>query len=121
MPAQQLVHGAAVVWLPVSDTDQAISFYRDHLGLRELRNDGDWAELDANGLRIGLNRRESPSGDGGAVIAFQPEGGLDAAIEQLRADGVEITGEVSEHPWGRVATVNDPDGNDVQLYEPPQS
>lgn len=24
------------------------------------------------------------------------------------------------HPWGRVATLEDPEGNDVQLYEPPQ-
>jgi predicted enzyme related to lactoylglutathione lyase len=113
------VHGTAVVWLPVSDTQRALSFYEERLGLRKLSADGDWAMLDANGLSIGLNARESAAGSGGAVIAFRPEGGLDAAVEQLRADGVDVPGEISEHPWGRVATLNDPDGNDIQLYEPP--
>jgi len=27
---------------------------------------------------------------------------------------------ISEHPWGRVATFKDSEGNDVQLYEPPK-
>ncbi|MEP6954329.1 MAG: VOC family protein [Solirubrobacteraceae bacterium] len=115
----KLVQGTAVVWLPVTDIDRSLGFYRDTLGLQEKQSDGDWAQLDANGVAIGLNANESPSGDGGAVVAFQPEGGLDAAVEELRGAGVEIAGDVSEHPWGRVATIKDPDGNDVQLYEPP--
>ncbi len=114
-----LVQGTAVVWLPVTDIDRSLGFYRDTLGLTEKQSDGDWAQLDANGVGIGLNAGERPSGDGGAVIAFQPEGGLEAAVEELRDAGVEIAGDVTEHPWGRVATVKDPDGNDVQLYEPP--
>jgi predicted enzyme related to lactoylglutathione lyase len=114
-----MVHGTAVIWQPVSDMETALSFYRDTLGLEELRSEGDWAELDANGLRLGLNASEEPDGSGGAVIAFQPQGGLDSAVEELRANGVEIPGEISDHPWGRVATLKDPDGNDLQLYEPP--
>jgi catechol 2,3-dioxygenase-like lactoylglutathione lyase family enzyme len=114
-----MIHGTAVVWLPVTDVQRSLAFYRDTLGLEEVRAADGWAELDANGLHIGLNATESPSGGGGGVIAFQPEGGLDAAVEQLRGDGVEIAGEISEHPWGRVATFKDPDGNDLQLYEPP--
>jgi len=53
------------------------------------------------------------------VIAFQPQAGLDPTVERLRHDGVEIAGEITEHPWGRIATFKDPDGNDLQLYEPP--
>ena len=97
-----LVQGTAVVWLPVTDIDRSLGFYRDTLGLTEKQSDGDWAQLDANGVGIGLNAAESPSGDGGAVIAFQPEGGLDAAVDELRDAGVEIAGDVTEHPWGRV-------------------
>ena len=114
-----MVHGTAVVWLPVSDVRRSLSFYRDTLSLDEVRSGEDWAELDANGLHIGLNGNEQPGGDGGAVIAFQPQGTLDEVVEQLRGEGVEIVGEISEHPWGRVATFKDPDGNDLQLYEPP--
>ncbi len=114
-----MVHGTAVVWLPVADMDRALSFYRDQLGLRELHNEGEWAELDANGLRIGLNAREQPGGGGGAVLAFQPQGGIDEAVDQLRAAGVDFPGDISDHAWGRVATFKDPDHNDLQLYEPP--
>lgn len=114
-----MVHGTAVVWLPVSDMQRSLSFYRDTLNLDELRSGEDWAELDANGLHIGLNATERPGAGGGAVIAFQPQNSLAEAVEQLRGEGVPIPGEISAHPWGRVATFNDPDGNDLQLYEPP--
>jgi predicted enzyme related to lactoylglutathione lyase len=40
-------------------------------------------------------------------------------VEQLRSEGVEIAGDITEHPWGRIATFEDPDGSDLQLYEPP--
>lgn len=93
-----MVHGTAVVWLPITDVQRSMSFYRDKLGLEEVHRGEDWAELDANGLHIGLNATEEPKGGGGAVVAFQPQGGLDATVEQLRADEVEIAGEISEHP-----------------------
>lgn len=117
-----MVHGTSVVWLPVSDIDQALGFYGDTLGLEELRRENEWAELDANGLRIGLNARdeEQPGGGGGAVLAFQPQGGLDGAVDELSGQGVEFPGGITEHPWGRIATFRDPDGNDLQLYEPPK-
>lgn len=114
-----MVAGTSVVWLPVSDIDRSITFYRDRLGLTEIRREDDWAQLDANGLHIGLNAKESPNGHGGAVIAFQPENELESAVRKLRDGGVDIAGGISEHPWGRVATFKDPDGNDLQLYEPP--
>ena len=114
-----MVHGTAVVWLPVSDLDRAVGFYRDQLGLEQVHRDGDWAQLDANGLHIGLNASEDPRGEGGAIIAFQPQGGIESATEELRNAGTQITGDISEHPWGRIATFEDPDGNDLQLYEPP--
>src|SRR6476619_899186 len=50
-----LVQGTAVVWLPVTDIDRSLGFYRDTLGLTEKQSDGDWAQLDANGVGIGLN------------------------------------------------------------------
>lgn len=113
------VKDTSVVWLPVNDVDRAVAFYRDRLGLQEVRSESEWAELDAGGLRIGLNAHERPGGGGGAVIAFEPRDGIDGAVAELREAGVEVAGEPSEHPWGRVATLKDPDGNDVQLYEPP--
>jgi predicted enzyme related to lactoylglutathione lyase len=114
-----VVSDTSIVWLPVTDIDTAVQFYTD-LGLQAVNTDGDWAELRAGQLRIGLNQGESPGGSGGAVIAFQPQGSLEDAVAQLRSDGIQIAGDISEHPWGRIASFKDPFGNDLQLYEPPQ-
>lgn len=118
-----MVTGVAVVWMPVQDIERAKGFYGDTLGLQVSKEDGDWAEVNANGLTIGLNGRE-PEGaqsDGGPVVTFQPEGSLEDTVSGLKEKGVEFPAEISEHPWGRVATFKDSEGNDIQLYEPPKS
>ena len=74
-------------------------------------------------MTVSLNSRE-PSGaeaEGGPVLTFQPEGGLEEAVDDLKERGVTFPAEISEHDWGRVATFNDSEGNDIQLYEPPSS
>ena len=78
--------------------------------------------MDANGLTIGLNGREpeGAQGEGGPVVTFQPQAGLDQTVSELQEKGVEVPAGVSEHPWGRVATFKDSEGNDIQLYEPPK-
>ncbi len=116
-----MLRGVAVVWMPVQDTERAKGFYRDTLGLQITNEDGEWAEVDTNGLTIGLNGRE-PSGaesTGGTVVTFRPQGSLEQAVGNLQKRGVEVPAGISEHPWGRVATFKDSEGNDLQLYEPP--
>jgi predicted enzyme related to lactoylglutathione lyase len=113
-----MLKGIATVWLPVTDMDRAVTFYRDSLGLDVIEHDGDWSEVTAGDQRIGLNEGESPAGDGGAVIAFGVDD-IDSTVEELKGNGVEFTDDVSEHPWGKIAPFKDPDGNDLQLYAPP--
>lgn len=117
-----MIEGVANVWVPVRDVDRALDFYENVLQLSVIKRDGPWAEVDAGGLNIGLNGREpegAGSGQGGPVITFQPAGGLEEALEALEGRGVQFPAGISEHDWGRVATFKDPDGNDLQLYEPP--
>ena len=118
-----MASGVATVWVPVDDLTRAIEFYRDTLGLALKEQDGDdWAEIDAGGLTVGLNARETATSGsgGGAVISFQPDGELDDEVSSLKAAGVEFTGEISEHAWGRIVPFRDSEGNDLQLYAPPQ-
>ena len=114
-----MIDGISVVWLPVSDMDKALEFYGDTLGLDIEQQEDDWSLVVAGAVRIGLNGRESehPGGEGGAVIAFAVSEDIEGSVEELRAAGVEIAGDVSEHPWGKVATFVDPDGNELQLFE----
>ena len=43
------------------------------------------------------------------------------AVEDLKSKDVQFPARISEHDWGRIATFNDSEGNDLQLYEPPRS
>jgi glyoxylase I family protein len=43
---------------------------------------------------------------------------LDAMVDQLRAAGLEVEADPEEYPNGRFASVRDPAGNVVQLWEP---
>jgi len=116
------LQGVSVVWLPVSDMQRAVGFYSDTLGLSVDSQQDEWAELSTDGLKIGLNARdeETPGGEGGAVLAFRPAASIDEAVSDLKGKGVDFAGDVSEHPWGKVASFHDPDGNSLQLYEPPK-
>ena len=117
-----MVKGVANVWVPVKDIERALDFYQNTLNFPVIKQDGPWAEIDANGLNIGLNGREPKGAQGGGpVITFEPEAGIEAAVEGLKGKGVEFPAEISEHEWGRVATFKDSEGNDLQLYEPPSS
>ena len=115
-----MIDGIATVWLPVSDMDRALQFYAETLGLDIEQQEDDWSLVHAGSVSIGLNGRdeEHSGGEGGAVIAFRPSEDIEDAVEALRDEGVDIAGEVTEHPWGKVATFRDPDGNELQLYEP---
>ena len=118
-----MIKGVANVWVPVQDIERALDFYQNTLGFSLIKQDGPWAEVDASGLNIGLNGRE-PEGaqsSGGPVITFQPEAGLDTAVDELKDKGVEFPAGISEHDWGRIATFKDTEGNDLQLYEPPKN
>ena len=77
-----MLEGVAVVWMPVQDIERAKGFYGDTLGLSVTNEDGDWAEVDTNGLTIGLNGRE-PEGagtEGGPVVTFQPRFALRVSL-----------------------------------------
>jgi predicted enzyme related to lactoylglutathione lyase len=109
----------ATVWLPVTDMDRSVRFYRDTLGLDVEQHEDEWSEVTAGDVMIGLNGRdEEQPGEGGAVIAFHSDD-IDADKEELEGNGVEFAGGITEHPWGRIATFHDPDGTELQLYAPP--
>ncbi|WP_205708895.1 VOC family protein [Kineococcus siccus] len=107
--------------MPVDDMDRAVRFYGETLGLSVTSRSEVWSEIDAGGLMIGLNAREGTArhADGGAVVSFQPDGGIDEEVDRLTSAGVEFTGGISDHDWGRIAPFKDSEGNDLQFYAPP--
>ena len=118
-----MAKNVAMVWVPVDDMARAVDFYIETLHLELTKQTDDWSEVDAGNLTIGLNAREDTAvhADGGAVITFVPEGGIDAEVDRLRGSGIQFPGGISDHPWGRIAPFKDSEGNDLQFYGPPES
>ena len=122
----------------VHDPDDALSFYRDTLGL-ELRNDV--AKDDFRWITVGsaeqpgvniviTNYLNGSPADGEAVAGLVAKGALngvhfqtddlDAAFEKVRGAGAEIVQEPTDQPWGtRDFAVRDPSGNMVRIDQPP--
>jgi predicted enzyme related to lactoylglutathione lyase len=44
---------------------------------------------------------------------------LDAMLAQLRAAGVDVDERVEEHEYGRFGWATDPEGNRLELWQPP--
>ena len=117
--------GVSNVWVPVSDMDRAVAFYRDTLGLGVQSQSDEWTELDADGLTVGLNGRASEQTaragtPGGAVLALRAEGSIEDEVSSLEGRGITFPGGIADHSWGRVAAFADPDGNELELFAPPE-
>jgi catechol 2,3-dioxygenase-like lactoylglutathione lyase family enzyme len=122
----------------VHNPDQALTFYRDTLGL-EARNDVGkedfrWitvgADAQPNVSIVLTNYLNGSPADHETVAALIAKGALsgayfhsddlDATFEKLRADGAEIVEEPTEQPWGvRDGAVRDPAGNLIRIQELP--
>jgi catechol 2,3-dioxygenase-like lactoylglutathione lyase family enzyme len=120
----------------VHNPDQALTFYRDTLGL-EVRNDVGkedfrWitvgADAQPNVSIVLTNYLNGSPADHETVAALIAKGALsgayfhsddlDATFEKLRADGAEIVEEPTEQPWGvRDGAVRDPAGNLIRIQE----
>ena len=107
------------VYYWVQDMERAVEFYRDVIGLRLVRQDGDsWAVFDAGGKRFALHRAIEGRQvlPGGATAVFSVAD-LDLSQSTLARRGVEFGHEGAVEGFARFASFHDPDGNTVQLIE----
>jgi len=108
------------VSINVTDLNTALAFYTERLGLTARTdrpaNLGPGAWLDAGGEQLHLIVGNVPAGHG-QHFALRVDD-LDASIAELRAAATPVSNPV---PVGaaRQAFLNDPDGNTVELHEPP--
>lgn len=119
--------GFGGVFIRAENTEDLALWYRDNLGI-DLQDD--WPG--------GLFPLRHPDDPGGSYVVWsvyadkpdesgQPVGpftlnfrvrNLEAMLSQLRANGIEVTeGEQSE--YGVFARLADPEGNPIELWQPP--
>lgn len=115
-----------LIHVPVTDVDRAKAFYVDQCGFN-----ADHDQRVSETLRF---VQVTPPGSACSIAFGEGLGGTiapgsldviqavipdaDAALEQLRAAGVDAQG-VDEQAWGRFVTFTDPDGNRWTLQQLP--
>lgn len=124
------VQGVADVFYNVADMKRAVAFYRDVLGIRVMDESPYWTSLDLGGVRFGLHwaegkkipyvPRDEHGPHAGACLTLRVED-VRATVQHLEAKGVRVLGDVTDNPWGSLATFEDPDGNVLKLMQPPRA
>ena len=114
-----LVKGLSVVYLYVRDFERSVAFYGDLLGLSFDISEG-WAESHLPGVtRFALHAAHEGVGDlssGSLHLDFAVDD-IDSAAAHLRSAGVQV-GEIYREPYGSHCTFVDPDGYELELFQP---
>jgi catechol 2,3-dioxygenase-like lactoylglutathione lyase family enzyme len=115
----------------VSDVDEAIAFYSEHLGFHEDMHPAPaFAMMSRGDLRLVLSAPGGGPGGGQAMPdgTLPSPGGwnrfaievsdLEGLVERLRRRGVRFRNEIVSGVGGKQILVEDPSGNPVELFEP---
>ena len=123
------VTGLGGVFIKVANPDSLIGWYRDRLGL----------EPEEYGAAVNFNWRhkDDPEKTGMTVWSLFPQDtkyfgpnntgfmlnfrvdDMDALLTALATEGVEISSR-EDTEYGKFAWITDPEGNRVELWEPPK-
>lgn len=110
------IRGTDFVMFQVADMPKAVRFYGETLGLPQEVDTESFAEFNCGNVTLSLlSGIEIPGGRAGGNIAFAVED-VQAAYEELKANGAALEGEPVDYGCCKAVTVQDPDGNVVILH-----
>lgn len=113
--------------LYVNDSQKSITFYKDVLGLPMRAQHDTYVEFDTGATILALNTKESVREITGLDIQEHERSSqtfelgfvvedVQAVIEKLRQQHVQIIVEPVQKPWGQtVAYIADPDGHYIEI------
>ncbi|MDX2192712.1 MAG: VOC family protein [Gemmatimonadales bacterium] len=121
------VTGIGGIFLKAADPTALGAWYRTHLGLDMQEWGGAalaWnepADTGTEGMTLfTLFRADSAYFPGACMVNFRvPD--LDALVAALRAEGCAVDERVELSEYGRFGWVTDPEGNRIELWQPPAS
>lgn len=114
------VTGIGGLFFPSPDPAALTRWYAEHLGIDEVPTSygGDaWSQQAGTTVFAPMEASPMFSGPNGFVLNLRVAD-LDAMVAQLRAAGIEVEVDPEEYPNGVFASLDDPDGNPIQLWEP---
>lgn len=121
------VQGIGGIFFKSQDPEELASWYERHLGLADL----------GDGVIFGWRKYDRPDQVGHTIWSpfsadttyFEPSEAswmvnfrvddLDETLERLDEQGVEIDEDVEDSEYGRFGWALDPEGNKIELWEPP--
>ncbi len=124
------VTGIGGIFLQAENPESLYEWYEKHLGIKR--------EPHGQGAMLHWREDENPERRGGTVWAlfekhseyFAPSRSpfmvnyrvddLDGLLGALQAEGVEIDPKRENYDYGRFAWITDPEGNKIELWEPPK-
>lgn len=122
------VTGIGGIFFKVKNPEKLRTWYSEHLGIEIAEYGGSaflWVEDDAPGQGMTIwsifpdeSNYFDPS-PSSFMINYRVRD-LDAMLSQLRGAGVQTIGDVEESEYGRFAWVLDPEGNKLELWQPPE-
>jgi catechol 2,3-dioxygenase-like lactoylglutathione lyase family enzyme len=98
------------------DAERTRAFFRDVLGFPYVDVHEGWLIFKLPPGELGIHPVE-PSGSGRHELYLLCDD-LDRTIEELKARGVEFSGEITNAGFGRVISLNLPGAGEVALYQP---
>jgi len=119
----QRVTGIGGVFFKADDAELLSRWYAEHLGVGtppESYDEPVWEQQAGPTVfaPFGPEHWESPHiGTKGYGLNFRVDD-LDAIVRQLRDVGLDVEVDPETYPNGRFASLLDPEGNPVQLWEP---
>jgi glyoxylase I family protein len=127
-PFVQAVHG---IRYQVKDVARSVAFYTTHLGFKlEHQQLPAFAAVSFGNTKIMLSgpgasgSRPMPTGEvqrpGGWNRVILRIRDLPAFVETLTKAGVSFRNPIETGPHGRQIQLDDPDGNPIELFEPPE-
>jgi predicted enzyme related to lactoylglutathione lyase len=124
------VTGLGGIFFKAEKPEEMYEWYEKHLGITR--------EADGSGVIFPWRHADDPEHPGMTVWSIFPhhtryfEPGkasfmvnyrvddLDARLAALREEGVEIDPKRGDEAYGRFAWITDPEGNRIELWEPPR-
>jgi len=122
------VTGIGGIFFKSDDPGKMYEWYEKHLGIKRADPSSasfEWREADnpeKKGMTVwSIFPRSTKYFDPGTtpfMINYRVDD-LDGLLEQLKRDGVEVDPHREDCDYGRFAWVVDPEGNRIELWEPP--
>ena len=124
------VTGVGGIFFKSDDPDKLYQWYEQHLGIHprltapvpsfEWR---DAEDADKKGMTVWSifprNTKYFEPSSSPFMINYRVDD-LDALLEALKKEGVQIDPHREDYDYGRFAWIMDPDGNRIELWEPPK-